>query len=92
MTRLAAAPEGTRMTVADLARDSNASVAFIRRQRGSSGLSPGWSEDTMDIAAVLFLGSLFAPPAVVAAGAIVLWPTGRRARRLVHIEHAVVQH
>jgi len=36
MTRLAAAPEGTRMTVADLARDSNASVAFIRRQPGSS--------------------------------------------------------
>lgn len=28
MTRLASAPPGTRMTVADLARDSNASVAF----------------------------------------------------------------
>ncbi|MBI3494319.1 MAG: Rrf2 family transcriptional regulator [Acidobacteria bacterium] len=28
MTRLAALPPGTRMTVADLARDSNASVAF----------------------------------------------------------------
>src|SRR2546430_1487396 len=41
MTRLAAAPEGTRMTVADLARDSNASVAFtgkILQRLGSARL------------------------------------------------------
>ena len=47
----------------------------------------------MDIASVLFLVSLFAPPAVIAAGiGIVLWPRSRRTRPVVHIEHAVVQH
>jgi hypothetical protein len=52
MTRLAAAREGTRMTVADL---------------------------------------LLLRPSLPRAQSF-LWPTGRRARRLVHIEHAVVQH
>jgi hypothetical protein len=50
------------------------------------------SADIMDTASVLFLVSLLVPPAVVAAGiVVVLWPRGRRVRRVVHIEHAVVQ-
>jgi hypothetical protein len=46
----------------------------------------------MDIAAVMFLASLFVPPVAVAAGAaIVLWPRRGRASRTVVVEKTAAQ-